>query len=820
MEHGGERWLEDAAWVRALARTLAADAGLAEELEQETWAAALRSGGDVRGALRPWLAQVMRNAARGIARSTANRRARELAVAKAERQPSAAELVERAELQRVVVEELLALEEPFRSTVLCCYLEGLAPAELAARLRLPAATVRSRLSRALATLRSRLGRRLGIEPERLAPALVALGGPGTVGKGALALGGMFAVKKLVAAFVIVVLVGLVGWRAWHSAQPELLGSAPVEAPESGGGPESKPQEITRIPAEGSAAQAKETSLQRSQSAWVRLVDERTHEPAAYFEAQVERGADQWEPIVADGDGRLEIVLTPAQRAKPSVRLLLAENQAGSDPIQTRSSARPEFPRFLTIELAAACAAPVEFAIPLGPTYRLELALPPGVELDSLLPKLKNANPKQAFDSAYTTIRGGAEPWLRFRPTASLIAGAPPYRLELTSSDGLHFGAAEVPTIIGIHPELVRITLEPRARLTGVLRDDTGRALAGAWARLEAPGASFASATNRPRSALTDERGSFSFNAVPAGNCTLSAEVEGHARATLEVTLVAGVAQECELVLAKLAEPEIVRLECTAESASGEYDGPFFVAAFPIDGRPARHSVAIVWDDTSGTRRGRGNVELRKGTYRLEPEGTRLIEVEPTELVWSPGDAPPHFRIRDDAPHGTATFEAIDPVSGERLQEFRVLVEFAEIERRGVGNVSVRDGVGTLDWIPLAHKLRFRIDADGRQSAWGEFLPDPDGTLIRRELPPGWSAEILVRAGDSSPLADVRLYLDDTLAGTTDSHGLLRASVPREPVSLRPELDGWHALTTSTYDADTGRFRSGLPWVQLTLERTK
>lgn len=820
MEHGAERLLEDAAWIRALARTLAADAGLAEELEQEAWTAALRSRGEVRGALRPWLAQVMRNAARGIARSTANRRAREVAAAKSEHQPSAAELVERAELQRVLVEELLALDEPYRSTVLCCYLEGIAPSELAIRIGLPAATIRSRLSRALATLRVRLGRRLGIEPERLAPALVVLGGRGGIGSGALALGGMFAVKKLVAAVLAVVLVSWLGWRAWDSARPELSASAPAEQAEVSDGLAPQLPQDARVPVGGFTAREPEPAATPPSIARVRLVDQRTQEPAAHFEARVERGADQWEPIVADADGRLEIVLTPAQRASPSVRLLLAENEAGSDSIQTRSGAMPEFPRFLAVDVAAACAAPVELAIPLGPTYRLALSLPPGVAPDSLVPRLKNANPKQAFDSAYATVRTDPEPWVRFRPTASLIAGAPPYRLELTSRDGLHFGAAEVPAIVGIHPEPVRITLEPRARVSGALRDDSGRALAGEWVRLDAPGASFASATNRPRTALTDERGAFRFDAVPEGTCTLSSEVEGHERAALEVTLVAGVAQERELVLPKLAEPELVRLECTAESGTGKYDGPFFVAAFPVDGKPARHSVKVGWEETAGVRRGRGSVELRKGTYRLEPQGSRLIEVEPAELVWSPGDAPPHFRIRDDAPHGSATFEALDPATGERVSGIRVWVELVDPTRRAASNLSIDGGIGRLDWAPLERTIRYRIQAEGRQIAWGEALPTLDGTHIRRELPPGWSSELTVNSTDAGPLAGVRVLFDGTLVGVTDSEGLLRASVERAPTSIRPELDGWRAVTTSTYDADTGRFRDGLPWVQLTLERVK
>jgi len=64
------------------------------------------------------------------------------------------ELVARAELQRRLVERVLALREPSRSTVLLCYFEGLAPSEAARAMGVPAATMRSRLKRALDELRA------------------------------------------------------------------------------------------------------------------------------------------------------------------------------------------------------------------------------------------------------------------------------------------------------------------------------------------------------------------------------------------------------------------------------------------------------------------------------------------------------------------------------------------------------------------------------------------------------------------------------------------------------------------------------------------
>lgn len=625
-------------------------------------------------------------------------------------------------------------------------------------------------------------------------------------------------KKLVVALVALVILLLLVWRSREAERPELVASAPQEGLARDATEAPLELETPRAVVEATPANAAGSTVRTI--ARVRLVDGRTREPAAHFEARVEREADSWEPVATNSEGWLEVELSAERRARGNVRILLAENEAGQDLIQTRSGASQEFPRFVEFDGAAAAEAPVELAIPLGPTYPLSLSLPPGVEAESLMPVLKSANPKQAFDSAHSTVRWTPQPWVRFRPTASGIAGAPPYALSLSTRDGLWFGSAEVPTIVGIHPEPVRIELEARARVTGVLRDDSGRVLAGEWARLDAPGASFTSSTNRPRRVPTDEGGRFSFNAVRAGSYTLGAEVDGHAPTTLEVTLVAGEVTERELVLRKLAEPEIVRLTCTAESGTGTYDGPLYIRALPTEGKPVGHHVRIEWSEEDGRRTGRGSVELPARAFQLEAQATGLIEVEPRELVWNPGDAPPHFRVRDDAPHGSATFEALDPATGERIRSIAVWIDLVDAERTASCNVFVDDGIGRLDWAPLGRSVRFRIQSEGRQTAWGEVVPTLDGVHVVRELAPGWSIEVLVHAADLSPLAGVRLLFDDTLVGVTDPTGVLRASFPRTPTSIRAELDGWRTRTSSTYDADTGRFRDGIPWMRLTLEPVK
>lgn len=151
--------LEQAAWLRRLALSLVRDSAAADDLVQETWAAALRRPPDGERPLRPWLRRVLENAARFRWRGDRNRAAREERVASVgddEATPSAEELLARHETQQLLARLVSALEEPFRTTVLLCYGEGLAPSEVARRQGIPAATVRSRLKTAIGRLRERL----------------------------------------------------------------------------------------------------------------------------------------------------------------------------------------------------------------------------------------------------------------------------------------------------------------------------------------------------------------------------------------------------------------------------------------------------------------------------------------------------------------------------------------------------------------------------------------------------------------------------------------------------------------------------------------
>ena len=121
-----EELLDHAAWLRRLALHLAGGrADLADDAVQDAWVAALQRPSESRRSPRHWLAQVVRNALHQRARSEAARRERERSTARAEALDSTATTVERTQALRVLVEELLALDEPYRSTLLLRFQDGL-----------------------------------------------------------------------------------------------------------------------------------------------------------------------------------------------------------------------------------------------------------------------------------------------------------------------------------------------------------------------------------------------------------------------------------------------------------------------------------------------------------------------------------------------------------------------------------------------------------------------------------------------------------------------------------------------------------------------
>jgi RNA polymerase sigma factor (sigma-70 family) len=160
-----ELLLEHAAHVRALARRIVFDAELADEVEQETWLAALMHAPRRLRDPRAWLARVVRHAAGRLRARHARRNEHDLragierAADLEARSDDPSGLLERELALRALLAAVRRLPEPVRRAVVLHHLDGLTLAEVARRTEAPLETVRSRVKRGLELLRADFAQR-------------------------------------------------------------------------------------------------------------------------------------------------------------------------------------------------------------------------------------------------------------------------------------------------------------------------------------------------------------------------------------------------------------------------------------------------------------------------------------------------------------------------------------------------------------------------------------------------------------------------------------------------------------------------------------
>lgn len=198
-------------WIRRLAAALVADRELAEDLAQETCVVALERAPAEPRHLRQWLAVVLHNLLRQRVRAEKRRELREALRARPEGAESGAELLERVKLQRELVDAVLALDEPYRTTILMRFFQELPPREIACRQGVPVDTVNSRLQRGLAVLRRRL--------ERDTPRWALVLGPLLREPGALLPTPLLVLMKTKIALVVLLSSCLGAWWLWPRTTP-------------------------------------------------------------------------------------------------------------------------------------------------------------------------------------------------------------------------------------------------------------------------------------------------------------------------------------------------------------------------------------------------------------------------------------------------------------------------------------------------------------------------------------------------------------------------------------------------------------------------
>ncbi|MCC6408398.1 MAG: sigma-70 family RNA polymerase sigma factor [Planctomycetes bacterium] len=163
--------LAEEGFIRSLARKLARDDELANDVFQETLLAAIKRPRKSNAPLRSWIARVVHNRVVQTHRHRLRREKHEALLDEAPGELSPADAAERDGVRAHVVRAVEEMDEPYRSAILLRFYEDLEPREMAARLGVPVETARTRVKRAMALLRARLDREYGNDTPRWASSL-------------------------------------------------------------------------------------------------------------------------------------------------------------------------------------------------------------------------------------------------------------------------------------------------------------------------------------------------------------------------------------------------------------------------------------------------------------------------------------------------------------------------------------------------------------------------------------------------------------------------------------------------------------------------
>lgn len=253
--HELESLAAESGWLDGLARSLVADAHLAEDLVQDAWVAALAHGSGARGPLSAWMAGALKRLAANRRRGDARRARREREASPERHEPPVSTGTEMLEQQQLLIQHVLTLDEPYREVVVRRYVDGLPPREIARALDVPVATVNSRLARGLAKLRATLLAAHDGDETRWLGAMVSLATLET--KDGMVLLGVALMKTKIALASAVLLVLFGG--AWTAGVAFDRGELPPAVEELAEAPVAEPPAVVRSESGVTSAEAQVTA---------------------------------------------------------------------------------------------------------------------------------------------------------------------------------------------------------------------------------------------------------------------------------------------------------------------------------------------------------------------------------------------------------------------------------------------------------------------------------------------------------------------------------------------------------------------------------
>lgn len=438
------------------------------------------------------------------------------------------------------------------------------------------------------------------------------------------------------------------------------------------------------------------------------------------------------------------------------------------------------------------AAPLELAIAVGPTYRLELDAPPNAPLERLGALISTHAPSYVGRGTLERrdlghIRSNDGWWVRFPPWAR--SDPSPGVLTLLSFDGRWRGEAEVSTRLGIDPRTVSIRLEPHSRLLGRAVDRAGVALANVTIAL------FGENRAGELAELDQERSSgnglFEFKFIPAGRYVVRGSSLQAFPGQVERQVSGYEDDEFELVLERVAAPAKLRGVVLAPAELGEL-GSLVVSARSLRGVGEEFELELPSPSGEGLRRAPfAFEELPEGQYEIvayaNAEGP-LWPVRASVEASAPG---PELTL--ELPHASRVrcleFTCIDAHSGEPLDDAAlhfIRCQEAFLSRPDSPRAShcfVTDDVNAR-WLARASGY---VPRSGALSEL-EFVNGEARLEVALER--GWGARIEVCEPDLAPAAAVELWVDGERAGLTDARGVCEFRRANAPRSLELRRPGW------------------------------
>lgn len=444
----------------------------------------------------------------------------------------------------------------------------------------------------------------------------------------------------------------------------------------------------------------------------------------------------------------------------------------------------------------------------GPTYSLAFTPPEGTGTTDFLAEVRDhrGSPRW-YPSLFvrSRLREGEPPWVRLHPEEVTDGPGPPWRLVLESEDGLWAGEALVESIVGRHPGVLPLRVEPRAALRGRLEDS-------ARDPVQAP-AQLTLADGRRVWGHSDAEGWLVLRGLTPGEATLSVDAPGFGPVALPLELTAG--EVARPVLRLPREVTVGALEGSLRLDSGAAP-PLYVVLTGPDG--VERYAPVAWDEGLG----RFSQEVPPGEWEVRPLLAPLgLEATPASLRVRAPAGGLAFAVHDQVPREDFLLRAVDdagqPVAGARAW-------LRDAAGRRIFEGPLPAGPLLVDH-PAGHGFRWSVTAPGYRVTSGEsgdFAPGAGGREATARLLPGWGAVLaLVDREGGGPAVGVALRLDGEPTAPSDARGHVHASRARAPTTLAVGA-GWRLAEDNGFvDPGTGRFAAGSGgWsIGLYVERT-